>query len=350
MFTYCGKSKIFKLYKHLLKLLITFQVSQQSLLPDTICNSCFESVDNFYSFIKECLENIIILEAQYQMMESCLKTKRKVDKSVCVSDSDFVKNQISDYIKPCLNLTISDTPSTKIDTPIPNFSCSLVDYESSDNSDNEDVQTDQKTDKIKLDSRYPVKNEINTQKKSDIINEIAQRKFLKRKIDDVLPNLCKVARLETESSSRRKNKQPKKVEYHLGSKSETTLTPFLQNYASTSEETSQNSNLLPVKTEPTTLGLPDTLQSCLLCEQQFYGPVLLTSHMYETHGIDLAQVFAASQPSSSTPKKKIPELVKISDVMGAKKPLPQENYGNLFIFYIILSEVYIIFIIIQMFF
>lgn len=276
-----------------------------------------------------------MLEAQYEIIESCLKTKRKVDKSVCVSDNDFdcdvTKDKLngSDYVKQSLNLTFSDpslSSPPKVDTPIPNFSCSLVDYDSSDDTENEDLghKNKEKTEKIKISSSNKILGgDKNTQTsgQSDIINEIAQRKFLKRKLDDIIPNISKVARIETESSSRRKNRQPKKVEYHLGAKIETNIAPIIQNYAITSDETSP-SRLLGVPSEP------EALQSCLLCEQQFYGPVLLTAHMYETHGIDLAQVFAAAQPPQPSPKKKIPELVKISDVISARKQLPQENYGK----------------------
>lgn len=295
------------------------------------------------------MKNIIVLETQYEIIESSLKSKRKIDKSVCVSDSDFDcdikrdKLNDSDYANPCLNLSYYDNSFSspiKVDTPIPNFSCSLVDYDSSDDDtdhENVDVKIEQKTDENKVETSNNSENDNKntlSSGRSDIINEITQRKYLKRKIDDVLPNLCKVARVESESSSRRKNKQPKKVEYHLNTKIETTLAPIIQNYAAANqEETIVNSKqqLLDVSnssSEPVTLGVPEALQSCLLCEQQFYGPVLLAAHMYETHGIDLAQVFASTQTQQPSPKKKIPELVKISDVLQVRKQLPQENYGR----------------------
>lgn len=319
-----------------------------------------------------------MLEAQYEIIESCLKTKRKVDKSICVSDSDFtckdVKEELrdsSDYVKPNLNIVFSDTPvlsSTKVDVPIPNFSCSLVDYDSSDdNSDSEfvikrevtDDRNEEKTEVTNVESRInrtiPEHNE-NTQSsgQSDIINEITQRKFLKRKIENVIPNISKLARMESESSSRRKSSKPKKVEYHLGTKVETTVAPIIQNYTLPEENISEKLLNLPSDisvirepTEPPTLSLQEPLQTCLLCEQQFFGPVPLTAHMYETHGIDLAQVFAAAQASQyekPSPKKKIPNLVKISDVLSARKQLPQENYGWYFFLHITILHTYIIFI------
>lgn len=79
--------------------------------------------------------------------------------------------------------------------------------------------------------------------------------------------------------------------------------------------------------------------------------------MYETHGIDLTQVLAATQTTvtpttaqaapvvqqEKPPKKKIPNLVKISDVLNVRKQLPQENYGNYCLTEMLLLIFFIIF-------
>lgn len=318
-----------------------------------------DSVDNFYSFIKNCLQNIIVLEAQYEIIESCLKTKRKVDKSVNVNESDIINEKIDirdinvneniedvsiEIVKPILK-TINDiTPSvsfTKDLSPIPNFSCSLVDYDSSDSDDeNIDSINDfiQKT-SIKTDNEQITDVTQNTQQEqNNLINEIVQRKYLKRKNEDIISSVSKIARIENESSSRRKNKAPKRVEYHLETKIQPTLPilPYTPN-----DSISEKLLNLPADISVTREDVPiqEPMQTCLLCEQQFFGPIPLTAHMYETHGIDLAQVFAAAQSQvvqvvphvdKPSPKKKLPELVKISDVLNVRKQLPQEIYGESF--------------------
>lgn len=320
------------------------QITNQYPLPDIICNPCLDSVDNFYSFIKNCLQNIIVLEAQCDIIESCLKTKRKVDKSVTVSDSDFPIDDVITSLEPIksefvINFNLNDVKRTK-DSPIPNFTCGLVDYDSSD-----DNYSDYEADHRKPIEFETVKIEP-VSEPNNIINEIAQRKYLKRKNEDASGGGArKMPRLDSESSSRRKSKQPKRIEYHREASSpkiETVIAPIMQTYTTQDDDDNAvpDNKLLNLPAEiSVTREEPkvptDQMQTCLLCEQQFFGPVPLTTHMYETHGIDLTQVFAAAQQpppppqqQEKPPKKKIPELVKISDVMNVRKQLPQENYGK----------------------
>lgn len=189
-----------------LECLLFFQVSPHCLLPDTICSECLENVDNFYSFIKNCLQNIIVLEAQYDITESCLKTKRKHEKS---SFTDFT------VIKFDKNIQTED------EGPNDRKSCRLTlvnyDIDSDDSpSDHEDnilqgkVVIAPKTNPKKF---APPKSGINyfDDAEKDLISEIVERKSLKRKNDTILPYRTKIFKMDT--SNRRKNKQPKKVEY-----------------------------------------------------------------------------------------------------------------------------------------
>lgn len=214
------------------------------MLPDTICGECSENVDNFYSFIKNCLQNIIILEAQYDIIESCLKTKRKFDKG-CYADltaRKFDKHvQTDDYLDVLLG------KSSYIDFNLPitpqlfeknNYLCdnekkprALVDYdiESDSNSENGDnCKTSAR--KTPVNDKKEIMNKINTyvdsilstkkpptgikhyfdDTENDLINEISQRKSLKRKCDQIEYQCPKIFKMDT--SNRRKSKQPKKLD------------------------------------------------------------------------------------------------------------------------------------------
>lgn len=195
------------------------QVSPHCLLPDTICSECLENVDNFYSFIKNCLQNIIVLEAQYDITESCLKTKRKHEKS---SLTDFCAIKFDKNIQ-----TDEDAPTPVNKTFLCKnpFSLSLVNYdvESDSGSDHEDdcmkgevVITPKTQPEKSVQPKQVLKpNFLNTcyfdDAENDLISEIVQRKSLKRKSESILPYKTKIFKMDT--SSRRKSKQPKKVEY-----------------------------------------------------------------------------------------------------------------------------------------
>lgn len=160
-------------------------------MPDTICSECLENVDNFYSFIKNCLQNIIVLEAQYDITESCLKTKRKHDKgnNTVELTSQHDKMSQTDPIEPP-----KPKPPPSVQQPP-----GLVSYEI-DSDPNSDTETNPSEGKVVLLS----------QQKTDLISEIVQRKSSrKRKAETILSYKPKIFKM-SESSSRRKNRQPKK--------------------------------------------------------------------------------------------------------------------------------------------
>lgn len=63
-------------------------------------------------------------------------------------------------------------------------------------------------------------------------------------------------------------------------------------------------------------------QICLLCDTRFPNAAALASHVYEIHGIDMLQITQQQQPTLQSiepptvveKKKKIPNLVKITDL------------------------------------
>lgn len=61
--------------------------------------------------------------------------------------------------------------------------------------------------------------------------------------------------------------------------------------------------------------------ACLLCDAQLESLSLLAAHVYEVHGIDMAEVLS-SEPVMEK-KKKLPNLVKITDL----KPRPDKDQG-----------------------
>lgn len=67
-------------------------------------------------------------------------------------------------------------------------------------------------------------------------------------------------------------------------------------------------------------------QICLLCDTRFPNPATLASHVYEIHGIDMMQLAQQNSDANTTnndKKKKIPNLVKITDLK-----LKNETSGN----------------------
>lgn len=187
-------------------LIIFHQVSPHCLLPDTICSECLENVDNFYSFIKNCLQNIIVLEAQYDITESCLKTKRKHEKS---SLTDF------NTVKFDKNIQTDDEGLTNKKT----CGLNLVDYDVDSDDSHSEHEDNILQGKVVIAPKTQVKKIVPTNTsinyfddaEKDLISEIAQRKSLKRKSDTILPYQTKIFKMDT--SNRRKNRQPKKLEY-----------------------------------------------------------------------------------------------------------------------------------------
>lgn len=78
------------------------------MLPDTICTECVKQVDNYHAFIKKSLQHIIILESQFSIQESCLKSKQKREKC-CYTDFDHKKAdkgiQTEEYLHVISGLT-----------------------------------------------------------------------------------------------------------------------------------------------------------------------------------------------------------------------------------------------------
>lgn len=173
-------------------------------MPDTICSECLENVDNFYSFIKNCLQNIIVLEAQYDITESCLKTKRKHEKS-CLTDFTVIR-----FDK---NIQTDDDGNK--------FTLVSYDVESDTASDVEENFMEGKviiapksvTKKIVPPPLpLPTKTLYFDNAENDLISEIALRKSLKRKSEDILPYKTKIFKIDN-TLNKRKCKQPKKLEY-----------------------------------------------------------------------------------------------------------------------------------------
>lgn len=309
-----------------------------------------------------------MLETQYDVLESCLLTKRKVDRCVSVDVCDLllVNSVGSAYTD---DIVTSDSHNIIVPNAPPAVLGSLVDYECSSSSDTENENDDEEiTNNVRVkqekdttsDNEMTVSSSIVAPRSKDIIDEIVQRKHLKRKHTEPVTNSSapKIPRIETsitkvissESSSRRKNKQPKKVEYHLGARLDDAKTAASSAVTCNSFYTADD--VLPhlppdisvtrevdgeVQRPAAMVNQPDgATHTCLLCEQRLTGLIALASHMYETHGIDLAQVYSHTNtvpplpvltpapppvlPASTACNKtrKIPELVKISDVLSAR--------------------------------
>lgn len=221
-----------------------FKVSPHCLLPDTVCSECSENVDNFYSFIKNCLQNIIILEAQYDIHESCLKTKRKHEKGSSTDSTitKFDKNIQTDedfsdiiYFKEksvSFNQKLAEVERILTNNDIDfdkfnphsikqeNKNVSLVDYDvESESSDTEGYNAG-KVELINKNENFIYTNEsfqtqmVNKQYFADtecsLIDEITQRKNFKRKNDEILPNRTKIFKMDP--INRRKSRQPKKFQ------------------------------------------------------------------------------------------------------------------------------------------
>ncbi|KAF5294314.1 hypothetical protein FQR65_LT10767 [Abscondita terminalis] len=230
-------------------------VSPHCLLPDTICSECLENVDNFYSFIKNCLQNIIVLEAQYDIMESCLKTKRKHEKGCFTdftpikydkniqTDEDFAElllqkeenhrnafhfnyiemEKLSTALLNAENILNGKEPDayvpTRFTTKRESASDALVNYDIDSNSefDDDDVRNEGRVilvpkNKKSNGFRNRAQRKYFDDVEIDLIDEIAQRKSLKRKcgIDGGATNSSKLFKIDT--SNRRKSRQPKKLE------------------------------------------------------------------------------------------------------------------------------------------
>ncbi|XP_018334984.1 uncharacterized protein LOC112906799 [Agrilus planipennis] len=365
-------------------------VSQYCLLPDTICSECLENVENFYSFIKNCLQNIIVLEAQYDITESCLKTKRKHEKS-SLADISVIKHdkniQTDDddclYLSQCNFTKLDLSVLEKLDKALCNAESilkgkdakltsriskvkpkiRLVNYENETDS-NSDEEAETKgtpiTEKVLTTHSQPVivadpsntcrstfNSNLGTLKnyfddaENNIINEIAQRK--KRKAEEIGSDKTKIFKMDT--NNKRKSKNPKKVkpletqvvnedliEKCFDSSTQDITEDFSQKYVDndinmTSSNSYQEHTKIGKVLETETNTLSSIPQVCLLCDMQFPGPSSLTTHVYETHGIDMAKV-VASCPVVEEKKKKIPNLVKITDLKNRNEQVARDPSAN----------------------
>lgn len=202
------------------------------LLPDTICGECVENIDNFHAFIKHCLQNTIILEAQYNVQESCLKSKQKRDKG-CLADFEHEKMtrgmQTEDFLdvitgnhanfeEYCKSfpLTTNFLQNSKNEFRLVNY-----DTDSDSASDHENMgKVFLSNSKILNDraeslfssaiseERLFLKRKYFNDSENNLISEISQRKRLRK--DDIKhcqPKMCKL-----DATNRRKSKIPKKLD------------------------------------------------------------------------------------------------------------------------------------------
>lgn len=201
-----------------------------------------ENVESFYTFMKKSLQNIIILETQYDIQESCLKTKRKKDKGCYVDFTHKTSNigiQTEDYLdilvgkdadlkEYSLNFPLITKFVDTADLLKPKLTTCLVDYDVDSDSNTDDNDTN--TGKVVLGEKLETLNKITnfvdsflsqkshfTSKKhyfddaeNDLISEISQRKNLKRKRETIENTQTKIFKMN--NFSRRKNKQPKRLE------------------------------------------------------------------------------------------------------------------------------------------
>lgn len=143
-----------------------------------------------------------MLEAQYDITESCLKTKRKHEKG-CLTDFTTV-------IRFDKNIQTDDDGNK--------FTLVSYEVESDTGSDNEENFMEGKvviapksvTKKMIL---PPPKTLYFDNAENDLITEITMRKSLKRKSEEILPYRAKIFKMDT--ANKRKRKQPKKLEFRF---------------------------------------------------------------------------------------------------------------------------------------
>lgn len=182
------------------------QVFQHCLLPSTLCPECLISIEQFYSFTKNCLESIIILESKLDVQESSLKSRRKKDFSCTVDLPKSTLNQqvqTQDYLDILLGdrqelldykskfpLTTSILKSSTCQT--------LVDYEVDSESNDDDLSSGCVVYGEKLQGINAINN---------IVETLLTRK---RKSDDPTQSSNKL-----DSGRKRKCSQPKKLEQNV---------------------------------------------------------------------------------------------------------------------------------------
>ncbi|KAL3270734.1 hypothetical protein HHI36_021259 [Cryptolaemus montrouzieri] len=323
----CGKlgtthQDIFKIegLKHKIETCLPILVTQHCLLPDTICQECLENVSQFYLFIKNCLQSIIVLESQYDVTESCLKSKRRQEKSCMVNFTTTMKTQdtqTEDKYDIIFTKYKENLDKTKL--PFEGCDINLVDYEvesetseAENSAQNQGVVVVQK-EKFQrrvdnfLDNLLATKTVFAKSYFDDfenkLISEIVQRKGVKRSVSSGIENLpMKICKIDS-GGNRRKCRSPKKVE------NITEMTAIVDIKEENEIDNEQETDLEIVEQNGNTLEMTFP-QICLLCQGEFSGPAALAAHIFEVHDLDFNQILE----SSCEKKKKIPNLLKISDI------------------------------------
>ncbi|XP_045469140.1 zinc finger protein 729-like [Harmonia axyridis] len=326
----CGRlgtthQDIFKLEGliHKIETCLPIFVTQHCLLPDTICDECLENITKFYHFIKNCLQNIIILESQYDVTESCLKSRRKHDKSclVNISEHNKAKETQTDDTYDIL-FTKYEENSKNVKLPIHGCDKNLVAYEvDSDNSEPENDspnrgvvlvnrRNNKKIDDLLSDllNKTPFTKQYFDNFENNIINEITHRRAVKRKLETIENDPMKIFKVD--SGNRRKNKVPKKFPSNISFQNNG-ISDFVQesNQAEINDKKIGNHLGIASSQSITTLD-PILPQNCLLCDEKLCGPAELATHVFEIHNLDLNK----TMENFSDKKKKIPNLLKISDI------------------------------------
>ncbi|KAF7286645.1 hypothetical protein GWI33_004678 [Rhynchophorus ferrugineus] len=359
----CGKSgnnfaNIFKTIglKHKIETCLPIILTPHNLLPESICTECYNKIENFYIFTKNCLQNIIILESKFDVEDSCLKSKRKKDKSCivslslsneskCIQTEDFLdlllgnKNDIN-YRFPLTSNFLNENKSKSF--PV------LVDYDvlSDSNSQEYDDQLNQGqvilvenqllnnfnlTEFISNESREP---HVLPQSMPNLMEEISERSNgRKRKSQFIENSLTKICRLEP-VTSRRKSKQPKKLEYSIQFNNDTSVNMPIDNIKKEYEDITSShahEDFAPnmySEHNKTNHSINSLLlfQTCLLCKVQLQSTEALISHFVEVHvkeyihGEQALQHNDLDYLSLGKKKKSLPNLLKISDLKSTDLP------------------------------
>ncbi|KAL1502087.1 hypothetical protein ABEB36_007285 [Hypothenemus hampei] len=281
---------------------LPINVSQHCLLPDTLCTECYLSIENFYIFIKRCLQSIIILESQLNIQESCLRATRNNDQSANILLPKLQKCQevqTDDY----LDIMLSD----RNEMPKSHF---LVDYEihsDSENCDENDFASGQVITEGNT-QRFKAINQViedilseNPMFKSSLSNfnqyyfETVPKKPLKRKSDNIFEDNTKLDK--TDASNKRKCSKPKKCEYmNLSNvKVKLEIEEGPKNDFDSNGVEEENSSM----------------HCCFFCNVELPNSAALAEHCLMVHG---NKVLKENKCKSSTHKRRnVPRLLKISD-------------------------------------
>lgn len=181
---------------------------------------------NFYNFIKNCLQNLIILESKYDIYESSLRSKRKLTKGTSVEQrfdkcDKFTQTDEIDPIntyRESINLSRHLEESERLlnRDSVSSYTAQrkrLVDYAQSDDSscDSEGAGCSAFSKNV---SRWNVFNLSRSKlyfdnQENTLIERIVERIGTKRKCEGILPYKPKMCKYDI---SRRKSRRPKKLD------------------------------------------------------------------------------------------------------------------------------------------